>query len=228
MLFPLLSCPCSVCVLSLNGSPANSDAEMEGELEQDDDETEKLSQADPNEEEEDDEDDGGDIDPNEEHLSAHTKSLIAHLASLPGFGQTKARLSYVPYTGPEPTGSTLAELQLPWRCSPSFEGAASSAPSQFTSSNSIRAPQTTSAARLRNKTVSLDRRRGTNVTNMYHLPAWPSAFLKCRDADGLAVKIFREFLELPPDSILHRFKGVFNGSQVDGERILNCVPVPLG
>lgn len=62
-------------------------------------------------------------------LPAHTKSLIAHIASLPGFGQTKGRISYVTTSAPKNSlavagsdsypgadvGPTLAELQLPWR-----------------------------------------------------------------------------------------------------------------
>lgn len=109
-------------------------------------------------------------DPNHEHLSAHTKSLIAHLASLPGFGQTRARISYVPYTAPEPTGITLAELQLPWRSSSNdideASGAASSAPSPNPSVKRIVAAVTSKLRNQKGNTVSLDRRRGTNRTQL--------------------------------------------------------------
>lgn len=122
-------------------------------------------------------DDVEENDPNHEHLSAHTKSLIAHLASLPGFGQTRARISYVPYTAPEPTVITLAELQLPWRSSSndiediaSGAGiaaavACSSAPSPNPSVKKILAV-TTKLRNQKSNTVSLDRRRGTNRTQL--------------------------------------------------------------
>lgn len=110
-----------------------------------------------------------------EPLSAHTKSLIAHLASLPGFGQTRARISYVPYTAPEPpAGSTIAELQLPWRSSTSISalggGGGTTADASYASTsggasspNSLNAI-TNSSAQLRcSKTASLARRRGTII-----------------------------------------------------------------
>lgn len=158
----------------MNLKPANSDADEIQDLENDDEEEDdddmagQSSDVDPNE----------DVDPNHEHLSAHTKSLIAHLASLPGFGKTQARLSYVPYTGPEPAGSTLAELQLPWRSPISVGGTVvdggvmdeglspPAVHSQVHSTSSTQSLQSRpTSMRLHssaNKTVSLDRRRGTN------------------------------------------------------------------
>lgn len=131
--------------------------------------------------EEADEDDDDD-EPNETHLSEHTKSLIAHLASLPGFGQSGARISYIPaYSGPEPTGTTLAEIQLPWRSSPtmgsdraeSVAGASgASLPVEVVTSTSsggdgvqtlVTAPTSLSLRKRNDKTVSLDRRRGTKA-----------------------------------------------------------------
>lgn len=109
-----------------------------------------------------DDEDGEGIDPNHEHLSEHTKSLIAHLASLPGFGKTQARISYVPYSAPDRVGSTLAELQLPWRSPTNMgdgEGSMATSPKPTTLDIG-------SSAKLRlsisNKTVKLDRGRGRN------------------------------------------------------------------
>lgn len=169
--------------------PANSDAEFENEgqeLEKDDNEDDDNDDDDDDGEEEDEEEDKreSDVDPSEEQLSAHTKSLIAHLASLPGFGQTRGRISYVPYSGPEPTGTTLAELQLPWRSSTSMgheetsfgEFFASSSPSTKVNSSASMGVQLaagstarkdSSTVKLRSKTVSLDRRRGTNTNDAW-------------------------------------------------------------
>lgn len=186
---------------------ANSDGEIEDaaeDLDNDDEVAGQSSDVDPNDDDEDeDEDDEGeeDIDPNHEHLSTHTKSLIAHLASLPGFGQTRARVSYVPYTAHEPAGSTLAELQLPWRRSPSIGGgvlteetALSSVSVLLYSASQCNATSPTQSATATDSTVklrsasrptSLVRKRGTNHMQLSIImiySAWacvPRKFVSC-------------------------------------------------
>ena len=168
----LCSCACRVVEYSwLHKQSANSDgAEAEELAHDDEDGAEDCDGADPVDGEEDDDDDE---DPNHQHLSEHTKNLIAHLASLPGFGNTRARISHVPYSGPESVGSTLAELQLPWR-SPSSAGATAegdkeASPSPNPSTATLQRLQPRSVSLRQNHSLSLNRRRGTRTQRT---PAW--------------------------------------------------------
>lgn len=165
-----MSCVCiGGCVLCRETAVSCGEEEVE-DLDRDDDDGEEVAADEQRDDDGSDrdnqiEDDDEVDDPNAEHMSAHTKSLIAHLASLPGFGQTRARISYVPYTAPEPTGTTLAELQLPWRSSGSpsclsVGGGATTCETTLSQVNSTSGGSLKVTLKLRNKTVSLDRHRG--------------------------------------------------------------------